>query len=486
MADYTLPSLVTVNGTFAIEIKNCPVGSLTEPTIQTILSIDSTDEVLDIEAVTSEVSQLTLSIRDDYSTYTDGFWYEVFNGTITEVLSGDIQINITLDEGSGATHFFYGTLNRESIDWSEIYVSTTKIRTAKIVFDSMVRTLLDSVLSDWIDDLPSYGDATEKATPTGASKVIDWYQFFESLLYKSGLNPDASAPYTDVTFVIGTPDFKYSLATVEYGLEELRIATHYDSGGGDTLTDYFLSSKSDYIPKRYDTVQGFLSDLCKNLAIALRLSYSSGRHTLAVMQRGRAYTGEVTFGTPERLKKSSIVEASDIQTKYIRVTRLIDSSKFIATDQAGALSVTVPYSDKVEFGVDFNSVFGVDEVTPEGVTFGLFSGGNYGDMEQIDEIEVYNYDDDVYEGYPHVGETNYIMERACAYYYYHRYAAERKRIVRTYSGLTAHDGVNESHEHIHILRRIAINDGTGAANYFANRVTKKPDSSEVEVEWIEE
>jgi len=479
MEDYPLASVVTVNGTFAITLKNATVTELTEPTIQTILSIDAVEETLDVKAVTTEIPKLMITVRDDYSTHTaTGFWYEV--------LAGDVEILVTLDEGAGATHFFYGTLNKELIDWSEHYVSTTRIRTARITFDSIIKTMLESSLSDWIDEIAVNAHATFITPPTGAAKIVQFDDFFASLLFSSGLNPDENL--LDVTFAIGTADFKYSLAAVEYGLNELRIATHYDSTESPdppdvVLTNYFLPAHANYIPKHYDSVSAFLSDLCRNFAIVLRLGYSSGRHTITVMQRGRAYSGVVTFGTPERLKQSSITLATNIIEKNIRATQLLEPTYFAWSDRWGQILTSAAY-DNVDFGdIDFKTVFSAFGQPEDTAGRGIWVGVNDASLEPVDEVEAHNYDTPGYQSYTGVR----CVEQACVYYYYHRYALSRKRIIRTYGTMKADDATPpESHEHIHILRRTSIDDGSGAANYFANSVKKVPISNELEIEWIEE
>jgi len=475
MEDYTLASVVTVNGTFAITLKNATITGLTEPTIQTILSIDAVEETLDVKAVTTEISKLTMTVRDDYSTHAStGFWYEV--------LAGDVEILVTLDEGAGATHFFYGTLNKELIDWSEHYVSTTRIRTARVTFDSIIKTMLESSLSDWIDEIGAQALETRITPPTGAAKIVQFDMFFAALLHSSGLN--STFDRADASIVVGTADFKYSHTTHEFGLADIRIATHYDpseppADPAVSLTKYFLPAANEYIPKYYDSVTGFISDLCRNFAIVLRLGYASGRHTIDVMQRGRAYSGVVTFGTPERLKQSSIVLATNIIEMNIRATQLVTSTSFAWSDKQGTIYTTAVL-DNVSFGdIDFKCVFVVNADAESSMGNGIWVGVSDALIDPADEVEGYNYTTPGYGSYP-------LVEKALVYYYYNRYSLTLKKIVRMYGTLKANDGVDDSHTHIHILRRISIDDGAGAANYFANRVIKKPISNEVEVEWIEE
>ena len=160
---------------------------------------------------------------------------------------------------------------------------------------------------------------------------------------------------------------------------------------------------------------------------------------------------------------------------------MTDDTAYAFTDSTGSI-LTGAVPTNIEFDLDFLNIFGAMTPSADAYTWTLYDGGNYATMAPIDEVEAWDYDNGVYQSY----STDPVMEKAVAFYYYHRYAASRRLITRTYGTLKADDGVDESHEHIHILRRTSIDDGNGAVNYFANKVKKMPALNEIEVEWIEE
>ena len=100
MTTYTLQTSVISTGTIVVKITS-PLAGLTIPSSPTLFGLSEIIESLDALPGVVQVEEIDIDYIDDYTTYAEGFWHKV----LAEV---SVDIQMTLDEGSGATHLFYG------------------------------------------------------------------------------------------------------------------------------------------------------------------------------------------------------------------------------------------------------------------------------------------------------------------------------------------------------------------------------------------
>jgi hypothetical protein len=489
---YTLPSMVTVNGTFKFYVL-CDNATLTAPTIQTIKTVGPTKATANILAGISEIGNVTITIRDDYSdgTHPEGFWYAA--------VQGECWLRIDLDEGAGDVSYFFGMIDkkcRNGVRWTEHYVdSSTRIRTAEIEFISMARKIFDMDISAWISDgtngVLDNCAAVGIAPGTGdASHVIKITELFECLLTVTGLN-SLPGPFSaaDVSYVYGSQrDMYWGDGISAFHLDDLYVPVKFVSntvGPVYTTVQLFdvtgtscLAVQSDGTGF-YSSMDGLLKDLLFNLGLQMTVGFNTGtsRHTITLTNLKDVYSGTVTFGT--RLKGSSVLQSTRFLADAVRTTRLIDSTKFrwqsLTYCEYG--SALTPDS-RIKFDIDQKTIFIVDAAATGAANCSLGSWAGAGNaLNYMTGCNYFSLDS------PIVKTSG--QEEACTTYAYYFFTIERRAITRKYSQLQAYSG-SWAQTNIGLMRRTPIDDLVSTKNWFANSVTKDPTNSELEVEWVEE
>ena len=486
---YTLPSLETVDGTFAFTLYS-GIAGLTQPTTQTIVEVGENDEMVDVAPSVSELATLRLTLRDDYSTYTaEGFWRKVLADTTEEP-----QIKITLTESGTATYFFYGQVQRSETQMKEHYVDSATpvfIRTFEITLASLAFKMREVLISDVLSEI--VGGAYLVATgltsvgePTKVCRVIDVFNAFIKVAFGQTFDATAAEWVYDGT----NEDFLYYNGTSWLSFDDLYIAVYEDDGGvGEQLVSYFASANAEYIPTLYtetaDEPKGFefFVDCIRNFGFALRHLYGDSdgtigatpKHRLHLLQRGRTYSGVVTFGSPERLVSSSVRLSRDLIGKGVRALTKSAPANFAWRSK---LFTTISFAEppsNVSFDVDLAGIWFVDTIS---VAASLYDVAG----TPLTSIKYFDY----YNSLLVEATGTFRHLQALCQYYFMRYLTEKQVYERSYGKLVATSGASTSHRFITPLRRNAIEGGAGTSNFYANKVTKNPGTSVVNVQWIQE
>jgi len=485
---YSLPSAVTVNGTFAFTLYS-GIGGMTEPKIQTVIDIGELVEMIDVAPAVSELATFRLKLRDDYSTYTEGFWRKVLKNTTEEP-----QIKITLTEGVTETYFFYGQVQRSETQMEEHYVDSATpafFRTFEITLVSLAfkmrEVLIANVLSEIVGGayLVATG-LTSIGEPTKICRVLDIFNAFITVAFGQTF----AATYAEWVYDGTNEDFTYYNGAAWKSFDDIYIAVYESNGvGGEDLVIYFDPVEASYIPTIYtesaDEPKGFefFVDTLRNFGFAMRHLYGDSdgtigatpKHRLHLLQRGRTYSGAVTFGSPERLKKSSNRLARDLIGKGVRAsTKGIPANFAWRSSLFSSGSFAAPPSN-VSFDIEIQALWVVDTAD---VAASLYDVAG----TPLTSIKYYDYFSAV--AVEATGKYRHLL--ALCQYYFMRYLTEKQVYERTYGTLVATSGASTSHRFITPLRRNAIEDGTGTSNYYANKVTKNPKTNTVSVQWIQE
>jgi hypothetical protein len=356
----------------------------------------------------------------------------------------------------------------------------------------MLTVALDSLTADWVTDILAGAIATGDATDNTPDTVISIPGLFSALLKSSGLNASYAEGNTTLVFDSSNPDFVFTIGASEYDLSDVFIPTTMNLSPDPPYTAVYFNvgQPSYYWPGFFLNASSILPDLLKNFGCALRMDYDSstetasalGTHKFQLIQRGRAFTDASNLVFANAPKESQIEKSFDMLGDATRATNFTEarfawfSRKYHGTtEQAGA----VP--DYIDFDIDTKTIFVVNATaTTLNISTALWIAGT--PYAEVTGLKYWDYENDTYIT---TGGTNQI-EEAVAGYSFRRFTSVFGKITRTYSRLTASDGSTTSFQHLTILRRTSINDGTGAATYYANRVTLKPASSETEIEWFKE
>src|SRR3990167_7215755 len=376
--EYSLPNFVGVAGTFNVVLRSGLAG-LTIPTVNTILQIGDVTESIDVVPGLSELSTLKIGMRDDYSTYADGFWYRVWHDT-----SEKPELKIYLVEGSTTTYFFWGQIQPNASRTLEYSVISTPsfIREFEITLVSLINVCRDILISDWITEILTHVTNTGLTFDDKPTKIVQARAIFSSFLavvFSQAYDIDDSQFVSDGTNF----DLSYNDGAWK-GFSDVYIATEYDpvpspGPSAPIATDYFAPADPLYLPTLYgetsDSPKGFdfLVDCMKNFGVVVQHFYGgtdgtingTNKHRFKLLQRGRAYTGTITFGSPERLKSSSEIIVSEKRVDGVYVyNKAVDTNFRWHWQRYGGTNGFDPPSEAV-FDIKFGALFLMDASQPQ-------------------------------------------------------------------------------------------------------------------------
>jgi len=177
---YTLPQIENnPAGVMKIDLIVDPsLPLLTVPTSVKVINIGSLTELIDVQPGIVDVQNLEIELAEDYSTYTQGFWYNVIQG-YPDV---DVQFKFLLEEDGTDTFFFWGKVYREDIPWMEHYVASDEssmVRTVAVTLVSLVHSLKDATIGDAITEMLTH---TQSVTLVGSTNALQLQQIFASII----------------------------------------------------------------------------------------------------------------------------------------------------------------------------------------------------------------------------------------------------------------------------------------------------------------
>jgi hypothetical protein len=499
MYSHSLPSLEGIVGTFKFTLYS--TEDLTVPTIQTIKVVGDLEASIDSGVLQHSIPQLNLSLREDHSQYTQGFWWRT--------LKNPTWLFITLDEGDGDTYYFYGKVSLLQTVWKESYVNGMEyIRTASVVLDSYESIILSSSVQDFVDELIVTSERIDNNNASWAAgdgyKGMPWTSVFATLMHSSGINSDYLA--SDCTYSARGYDagIRYTNdggATQHY-FDELWFMTQYYLAAYPTDTAPYIA----YINggtawyETYNEAGPLLSDLLSTFQLIATFSAdmtvndSGGkpRCTITLTPRRNAYADLLTLG---KFEESTItLSESKVITSFSSDNPALAGAEKAWASQAyrGLTIQTDAVPGNVTIEKSFNHLFGL--YAAAGIT-----SIDYKVWVPSTASPVRILHDDFctsgqfYKHSPVVGFTDataavpYRMAELIVLYNMNIYTLLKQQVVRLYGSFQAQEGAVTAHTVFAPLKRAYLDlDGDGDVVYFIRRVIKKPSEDRVEVEWVEE
>jgi hypothetical protein len=486
MTEYNLPSFSTVAGTFKLHLYATSAG-LTVPTINTVLELGETKESANISVGISEIGNMQIRLRDDDSTYSQGFWYKV--------LQDETRLRIYLDEGAGDTFYFFGYVEPGSIKWDEHYIGSTRIRTVSLTLISAMRIILDSKIDDWITEVLANCTATGHSSLSAPSHIMKVTELFACMLSmgSSPLNPDFN-PATDISFLYGSQtQLQWGDGVSLYAVSSLYVPVkYYFTTAPEDIRPvvYFDTTKTTCLARQsdgtgfYDSMQAFLKDLLANFGLIMRTTYDAAleRHVIQLSHRGDVYSGELSFSGRE--KSSAIMNGTRLLGDAARAMDLLQETNFIWMSKSySRFPSPLDPPQAISFDLDVKCPFIIDSSG---------SGeGNHSLMKWTSGAVVYMTGGKYYSTISGLMTVAYStdpnkMEEMATSYQFEWFTTYHATVNRVYGKMLANGGSGETHTVLEIMRRVSINDLDSTRTFFANAVTKNPATNEVSVEWIEE
>ncbi|MBE3141473.1 MAG: hypothetical protein IMZ53_12935 [Thermoplasmata archaeon] len=458
-------------------------SELTYPTSVRFLSVSPIRESVDAEAGVTEFDNADIDVKEDYSTYPEGFWHRLIN----TYPAFDFELMFTIMEGSDETFLFRGKIYRINIQETEHYLDDTVGTPSKVVrgvafkLVSSLKVLEEVSLTDLLTECAShywtYGSITAiyiKSVIASMIKLAYGESYSESLVVNySGeilFQSDALAPLSWSTIGIDV--------TVE--------GNYLDSSG-----DYQYS----WI-KRFANAYDLLQYLCRQFAIIPRYSFgdtnglisgtpANNKHRLSFNSRGNPSGSTVTMSgkllnsvfSSDTPRKARTVRITEVQPHVI--TGLIENYWYLKDVlQAGE---PPPFA---EFDIDTNCEFRAN-LTAEvyNILYQQFGGVTYA----VNSIWYYDYTSPAHWVHLEDGgsHTNLLAE-AIAKYYYDRFSSGRVQYEREYKSIKANNGTTNSQRNCQTLMRHVIHDGVIERTFYATEVEKDIFTNKVKVCWVQE
>lgn len=494
LTEYTLPNVNSPAGEFTVKVY-CSDASLTVPSIQTILTIGSLEEGIDVAPSIQEASTLNISIADDTSTHAQGFWYKA--------LASECHIKFMLMESSAETYFFFGTVEPLQVSWTDHYVntgSTVFVRSADITLVSFEKKLFDGTTIDLQNDVYSRrvvqsSDSPQEGDPYTYFRVMN---IFASLLYITGLNETYDR--TDVEYIYNPslPDFKYIQAgtLTPFTFENLFLFPSIWLSGGE-LASYFFTGTSQWSQK-YHYLKDFISMLLNTFQLILKFDFTDDRVKIKLYQRGHAYSDALMASIGHPINRT-ITIASDKQIDSVSAHDYWSPSnlRWVARQYSDDVqSIAVP--DYISIYLEIPVLFqvGVGSFSSWSISAAQVLAGASGINEDNDDTmdqtfatritstEWYNYNTNAYVA-PSISDL-YRLEESIAGYIYNRFAGSFKAIQATYGTIKSTINSVLSQANSRAMIRQSINDGNGAVSYYAQSVKKDPSTNRMTIIWLEE
>lgn len=486
MTSYDLPLIQGVVGEFNIRLYSSQ-AALSVPIVDTVLKIGEKVETADLSLGVASFATMKLVVRDDYTNYTEGFWYKILS-------SGTSYIRILLDD----EFFFVGRIQLNETKWAELSLYDGEyIRVARLFFTDPMARIMETTTEDWITHiLANETTVTASLSDGDAAALISLKGMMSSLLVASILNTSFAEADVDLIFDASNPDFVFSDGTVDGDISEIQIRTKYysDPPGSAELIGYFdVGFPDQYLPGFFEGVDALLPIFLRNFGLLFRYTYDASTETstdlgtsrVQLIQRGRAYSGTIAFS--DREKSSEITFTNEMLGDSIRVTRWNQDENYVWRSykfrRTTAIQTAPP--DYVQpFNMDLLALWGV--AIPGIPQDGFPTYFNFDSMIAPMRTANVSFWDYTSGSLATTSITTKRMEEALTGYYFLRFITGFSKITRRYGHMTADAGAGETFTVLNIGRRTTINDGTGNAIFYANKVTLLPMSSEVEIEWFRE
>jgi hypothetical protein len=454
MAKYTLHPATIPAGELAMII----YSSVTDLTIPTYVTLDFGDlvERLDPIAGTYDVDTLDVDYVEDYSDagHPEGFWMAAIGGTY-------LDLQITLDEGAGATHVFYGRLLKEKTELDEYVLSgSTYGRRGTMRFVSHLMTLRDVTTADLITGANAVF-TTPTWNNTGNERIIQYREIISQLLASAlgGQTADAD----DVT-------------VLDDNLQ--------DNTSHDGITYWYISEFSlNALAVKYPNAFDLISQLLKQFFLIPRYYYdvTNSRHKIQLFTRGTSFATQVTLVVPT---ESRLTIGSAIALKDVQIDDAYTPTTYYWDAEAETYTTTKPEGWNPEITLVQEYIHYVDDSGTGPWCFGIDYNSGTGVAVGYTWYRAWDYAGQVWTNINATTDDGdaWLIP---AQFYGRKFRGEKRVYERTYNSLKADNGTTDSHSNIVCGARTQISDGVSARNFYAVEVKKNLARNELTVVWQE-
>ncbi len=466
--------------------------ALTVPTTVNITSISPVRESVDIKAGEVDLGYMTVDIVDDYTTYTDGFWWTLLETNSTY----NIQMMFILTEDGTDTYLFRGSISRENTHWTEYYASDpTYVRSVSIQLVSPMLLLKSISITTMINYLTNAVTGNGAYLVEGvddiledAIKMVTLGNILNNMMELAFASDTESYQVVergcDILFYDGNTS-SYKNPTDLY-LRVQRYDTDWYCDDLFGLVGAHIHTASWY--SRFDNCWELLVSICLSLGIVPRYYWgdengiyqgdANDKHTIEILCRGDRTTTALTNTsviTPSKAISNSPNKYLDIITRNLAS---VDTQLYSVVN--GSFFTTDP--ENTTYEMELNSEFTSDKTESVNRTFFYsYVSGLDIHFAPCTKCEYYEHKSNAMVEKSFNDGTNALLEVLTKYLFY-RFSSGRREYEREYGTIGFSDGATTTHQHLKILARHEID----SVAYYAVDVEKDILTNRAKVKWIQE
>lgn len=150
---YTIDQITTVAGVVKTTLLVDDRVLSTGPPTQNFTLIGDFVEMCENSVNAIELDSIEIEVAETYdSTYPSGYWYTIISDGINNDYSPP-ELKFYLTEGGSDKYLFWGRIATETVEFSEVYISSTSIRKVRFTLTSVMTRLRDVSIADMITEL---------------------------------------------------------------------------------------------------------------------------------------------------------------------------------------------------------------------------------------------------------------------------------------------------------------------------------------------
>ncbi len=477
MFSYALPNVVLPAGTLHTSLI-CSISGLTVPSGNQLVDIGDVTERIEESPGIIRLAEVTVDLIEDYSTYSQGFWYNVLS-------SGNFQLVFLLDEGSGLTFLFWGTTVGQTEQVNENYLLldgtgapvTGQInRSFQLTMASVLDLLTTVTFDTFIQQMKSY-----VVTAIDGQGYISFSDIFGAMMVSTFVtNVDHALSLYFRGYDVQFDDTVLSRTNIPASglfMKWQNLSAVYN---GKVSGSVYLSGTpgADYWGSRFDTPLALLGTLARSFGWLPRYFYdvTNSRHSLEFLTRGS--WPPYTLTMPPIKRPSQIQLTTDFQATNFQISTLDNS---VPSFQLPLGVTSFDFQQQLEFELG-NTATGLT-VPDDSNIFENSSGSSFTSGHIYTMMYDYITKALIYPPGPLHGSS--FLTPALLHMYYNKFSRPLRSVIRTYKGVAPTENGVTSHTVIYPTKVTNINDGVSTRAFYANEVRKNPKKNELYVQWIE-
>jgi len=453
---YDLGTVTVPAGSLEIKL-HCEVSSLTIPDgiARTLRFPDFITERYVITDDGSEMQNTNAEFIEDYSEYTQGFWFKVLT-------AGHAELQLLLDEGAGETSFFWGRVIEFDSGFEEVSLVTSNIirRGSFRLADAFTERLNDITALELYNELDNASYYTEISN----DRLVNMKYIFSGMLKLAFAQTIDTADITQDAEAL-----QYEANSDWRSFLDMWVFTQaFALGVWGTHPNSFNIWDADGW-----SALDILRMICREHCIYPRHTQanSSADHKIQFISKG-ASEGYSTYITEPRKPSSSILYAPKHPTSVRNIWIERGNGLANAIIIEGDLVTPSDVPDNTTFDVNLRIAFNT---------------GGY--MDYVSGGVLYNQTDYRYYANGWSSGTT-TAESAVAQFMNENWGSVPATLYgyeRIYQGIGLDDGTTEEHVHAHLGPDtfISINDGVASKNFVAIEVGKNLETNQLKVIWRE-